>query len=151
MDIVEEMLLCGVHPDIQTFSGLMHHFANEGDFRTVQKLLTIVRQCGVQPDAYMYKILIHAYCKCERAALALRLFEEMRNSSLLPDLATKSLLVKSLWKEGKLREAAIVEENCEEINDILPLALPGHLFTVSSTDLTRVFKIYSSSFTAAGL
>ncbi|GAB2285047.1 hypothetical protein Dimus_019503 [Dionaea muscipula] len=147
MDIVEEMISSNIHPDIQTFSGLMHHFASEGDFRTVQRLFAMARQSGVDPDGYMYKILIHAYCKCERAALALRLFEDMTNFNLVPDRATKSLLVKSLWKEGKLREAAMVEEGCEEISDVLPLALPGHLFTVSSTDLTKIYTLYSGSFT----
>ncbi|GAB2250850.1 hypothetical protein Droror1_Dr00017100 [Drosera rotundifolia] len=111
MAILDEMFSSGIHPDIQTFTGLMHYFATKGDFRTVQKLFAMVRQSGVQPDGYLYKVLIRAYCKSERAPLALRLFEDMRNFKLSPDLATKSLLVKSLWKEGKLREAAMVEES----------------------------------------
>lgn len=145
LDILDEMILCGILPDIQTFSGLMHHFALQGDIKTVQRLFGMVKQSGIEPDAYMFKVLIRAYCKCERAALALRVFEDMRNSNLMPDASTKQFLVKSLWKEGKLREAAAVEERSEEINDVLPLALPGHLYTVSSADLTRVYKIYSES------
>lgn len=147
LDILDEMILCGILPDIQTFSGLMHHFAVQGDIKTVQRLFGLVKQSGVEPDAYMFKVLIRAYCKCERATLALRVFEDMRNSNLMPDVLTKQLLVKCLWKEGKLREAAAVEERSRETNDVLPLALPGHLYTVSSADLTRVYKIYSSSFT----
>ncbi|KAK6128654.1 hypothetical protein DH2020_037612 [Rehmannia glutinosa] len=50
----------------------------------------------------------------------------------MPDFATKQLLVKSLWKEGKLREAAQVEEISEENGDNIPLALPGHLYTISN-------------------
>ncbi|KAK3000514.1 hypothetical protein RJ639_020798 [Escallonia herrerae] len=146
LDILDEMILCGIIPDMQTFSGLMHHFARRKDIKLVQRLFGMVRQSGMEPDAYMFKVLIHAYCNCERAALALRVFEDMRTCSLMPDASTKQLLVKSLWKEGKLREAAAVEERSEEINDVLPLASPGHLFTVSSSDLTRVYKIYSSSF-----
>ncbi|KAK4710404.1 hypothetical protein R3W88_004917 [Solanum pinnatisectum] len=146
LDILEEMSLLGIVPDSQTYSGLMNHFALHRDIKTVQRLFGMVRQSGVEPDAYMYKVLIHAYCKCERAALALRVFEDMRNSGLLPDAHTKQLLVKSLWKEGKLLEAASVEERTEEISDALPLASPGHMFTVSSTDLSRVCNIYSNSF-----
>ncbi|XP_059283265.1 pentatricopeptide repeat-containing protein At5g66631 [Lycium ferocissimum] len=146
LHILEEMSLLGIVPDLQTYSGLMSHFALHGDIKTVQRLFGMVRQSGIAPDAYMYKVLIHAYCKCGRAALALRVFEDMRNSGLLPDANTKQLLVKSLWKEGKLREAASVEERTEEISDALPLALPGHMFTVSSTDLSRVYTIYSNSF-----
>ncbi|XP_020551961.1 pentatricopeptide repeat-containing protein At5g66631 isoform X2 [Sesamum indicum] len=146
-DILEEMILLGICPDLQTFSGLMHHYALQGDIKTVQRLFGMVRQSGLEPDAYMYKILICAYCKCERASLALRIFEDMRNSRLMPDAATKQLLVKSLWKEGKLREAAQVEELSEETCDNIPLALPGHLYTVSTADLMRVYKMYSSSFT----
>ncbi|KAJ8544894.1 hypothetical protein K7X08_017477 [Anisodus acutangulus] len=146
LHILEEMSLLGIVPDLHTYSGLMNHFALHGDIKTVQRLFGMVRQSGIEPDAYMYKVLIHAYCKCGRAALALRVFEDMRNSGLLPDANTKQLLVKSLWKEGKLREAASVEERTEEINDALPLALPGHMFTVSSTDLSRVYNIYSNSF-----
>ncbi|XP_016500741.2 pentatricopeptide repeat-containing protein At5g66631-like [Nicotiana tabacum] len=146
LNILEEMSLLGIVPDLQTYSGLMNYFALHGDIKTVQRLFGMVRQSGIEPDAYMYKVLIHAYCKCERAALALRVFEDMRNSGLLPDANTKQLLVKSLWKEGKLREAASVEERTEEISDALPLALPGHMFTVSSEDLSRVYNIYSNSF-----
>ncbi|PIA52497.1 hypothetical protein AQUCO_01000400v1 [Aquilegia coerulea] len=145
MDLVEEMILSGINPDMQTFTGLMQYFALEGDLRTVQKLFGMVRQSGVDPDAYMFQIIIRAYCKRERAVLALRIYEDMRNSSLIPDSTTKALLVKSLWKEGKLREAAYVEEISEEVNDKLPLALPGHLWTVSTADLTRVYDIYFNS------
>ncbi|KAK2998570.1 hypothetical protein RJ639_023308, partial [Escallonia herrerae] len=130
LDILDEMILCGIIPAMQTFSGLMHHFARGGDIKMVQRLFGMVRQSGMEPDAYMFKVLIHAYCNCERAALALRVFEDMRTCSLMPDASTKQLLVKSLWKEGKLREAAAVEERSEEINDVLPLALPGHFFTL---------------------
>ncbi|KAK6152669.1 hypothetical protein DH2020_012308 [Rehmannia glutinosa] len=144
-DILEEMILLGICPDVQTFSGLMHHYALQGDIKTVQRLFSMVRQSGLEPDAYMYKILICAYCKCERASLALRIFEDMKNSRLMPDFATKQLLVKSLWKEGKLREAAQVEEISEENGDNIPLALPGHLYTVSTADLIKVYKLYSSN------
>lgn len=149
LDILEEMILLGIFPDIQTYSGLMHHYALQGDVKTVQRLFGMVRQSDLKPDAYMYKVLICAYCKCERASLALRLFEDMRNSRLMPDAASKQLLVKSLWKEGKLREAAQVEEMSEEIGDNIPLALPGHLYTVSTSDLIRVYNIYSGSFNSS--
>ncbi|XP_073056746.1 pentatricopeptide repeat-containing protein At5g66631 [Primulina eburnea] len=147
MDILEEMIMHGIFPDLQTFSGLMHHYALQGDMKTVQRLFGLVRQSDLEPDAYMFKILICAYCKCGRAALALRAFEDMRNSGFMTDAASKEMLVKSLWKEGKLREAAAVEEVSEDIGDNIPLALPGHLYTVSAADLTRIHKIYSRCFT----
>lgn len=146
LDILDEMILNGIFPDIQTFTGLMHHFGHLGDIKTVQKLFSMVRQSGLEPDAYLFKVLIQGYCKAERAALAWRIFEDMKNSGLMPDSATKELLVKSLWKEGRRREAAAVEENCEEINEVLPLTLRGHIWSVSSADLTRVYNIYSNSF-----
>ncbi|PSR88024.1 Pentatricopeptide repeat-containing protein [Actinidia chinensis var. chinensis] len=146
LDILDEMIVGGTLPDIQTFSGLMHHFALEGDIKVVQRLFGMVKQSGVGPDLYMFKVLIRAFCKCDRAVLALRFFKDMTNSNLMPDAAIKQLLVKSLWKEGKFREAAAVEEKSEEINNALPLALRDHLYTVSSEDLARVCKIYSDSF-----
>ncbi|XP_010029848.2 pentatricopeptide repeat-containing protein At5g66631 [Eucalyptus grandis] len=149
LEVLDEMILNGICPDIQTFSGLMDHFAKHGDIKNVQKIFGMVRQSGIEPDAYMFKVLILGYCKCDRAALAWRVFEDMRNSNLLPDYATKELLVKSLWKEGRRREAAIVEESCEETNDSLPLALRGHVWTVSSANLTQVYNIYASSFTSS--
>nr|CAD1840169.1 unnamed protein product [Ananas comosus var. bracteatus] len=146
MELLEEMMLQNVLPDIQTFSGLMQYFAGVGDLKSVHKLFGMVRQCGLEPDAYMYMVLIRAYCKQERAVLALRLFDEMRRSDLLPDGPTKALLVKSLWKEGKLREAASVEERCEDVETGLPRASPGHVWTVSATDFKLVFDIYSRCF-----
>ncbi|XP_010254978.1 PREDICTED: pentatricopeptide repeat-containing protein At5g66631 [Nelumbo nucifera] len=150
MDLLEEMILSGTLPDIQTFCGLMQYFALEGDLRTVHRLFGMVRQSGLELDAYMFQILIRAYCKCEKAAIALRVFEDMRSLNLMPDVFTKALLVKSLWREGKLREAALVEERSEEINDILPSALPGHVWTVSSADLTKVYNLYSDAFAKNG-
>uniref|UniRef100_A0A0R0LL67 Pentacotripeptide-repeat region of PRORP domain-containing protein n=1 Tax=Glycine max TaxID=3847 RepID=A0A0R0LL67_SOYBN len=146
LDMLDDMILNGICPDIQTFSGLMQYFSQLGDIKTVQKLFAMVRQSGLEPDAYLFKVLIQGYCKSERAALACRLFEDMKNSGLVPDSATKELLVKSLWKEGRRREAAAVEESYEEINTVLPLALQGHVWTVSSADLTRIYNIYSNSF-----
>nr|KYP66703.1 Pentatricopeptide repeat-containing protein At5g66631 family [Cajanus cajan] len=146
MVLVEEMQVDGILPNMQTFSGLMHYFSQLGDIKTVQKLFSMVRQSGLEPDAYLYKVLIQGYCKSKRAALAWRLFEDMKNSGVMPDSATKDLLVKSLWQEGRRREAAAVEESCEEINTVLPHALQGHVWTVSSADLTRVYDIYSNSF-----
>ncbi|CAH9072092.1 unnamed protein product [Cuscuta epithymum] len=145
--ILEEMILLKIFPDRQTYSGLMHHFALQGDIRTVQTLFGMARLSGVEPDGYMYKVVIHAYCKCERASLGLRVFEEMCNyGQQLGDSATKDLLVKSLWREGKLREAASVEERNEEISNGASFALPGHMFTLNASDLARVYEIYSRSF-----
>lgn len=149
MDVLEEMITHGIFPDLQTFSGMMYHYALEGDIKTVQQLFGMVRQSDLEPDAYMYKVLICAYCKCGRAVLALRAFEDMRNSGFMTDAATKEMLVKSLWKEGKLREAAAVEEASEDIVDNIPLDLPGHLYTVSAADITRVHNIYSRCFTVS--
>lgn len=146
LDTLDEMILGGILPDIRTFSGLMHHFALQGDIKVVQRLFGMVKQSGIEPDAYMFRILIHAFCKCGRAVLALGFFEEIMNSSLMPDGATKLLLVKSLWNEGKFREAAFVEERSVLINAALPLAFGCHSYSVSSTDLTRVRNIYSDSF-----
>lgn len=98
------------------------------------------------PDAFMLQVVMRAYCKKERAALALRVFDEMRSLGLVPDRVAKELLVKSLWKEGKLREAAQVEEKCEDLAQELPMATPGHVWTVSLMDFKKVFDIYSGCF-----
>ncbi|KAG6478276.1 pentatricopeptide repeat-containing protein At5g66631-like [Zingiber officinale] len=150
LDLMEEMMAEGVFPDVQTFSGLIQYFAGAGDLRSVHKLFGMVRQCGLEPDAHMYTILIQAYCKQERAALALTLFREMRYSGIAPDGVTKALLVKSLWKEGKLREAAMVEGMCDEFERGLPAASPGHVWTVSAADFKRVYDIYAGCFADNG-
>ncbi|KAJ8549980.1 hypothetical protein K7X08_033687 [Anisodus acutangulus] len=46
------------------------------------------------------------------------------------DLVDQLLSKVEREKEGKLREAASVEERTEEISDALPLALLGHMFTI---------------------
>lgn len=61
-NVLEEMIMSGIVPDIQTFSGLIHHVALNADIKTVQKLFAMVRQSGVQPDVYMFEVLIQAYC-----------------------------------------------------------------------------------------
>jgi pentatricopeptide repeat protein len=146
MELLEEMMARDVLPDLQTFSGLMEHLASAGDLKGVHRLLGLVRQCELRPDGYMYSVLVRAYCKRERAALALKVFDEMRAAGIAPDAPTKALLVKSLWREGKLREAALVEERCEEVAGGLPEASPGHVWTASAADLKKVLEIYSGCF-----
>ncbi|KAK8947021.1 Pentatricopeptide repeat-containing protein [Platanthera zijinensis] len=149
MALQEEMMAGGILLDVQTFSGLMEYFAGEGDLKSVHRLFGAARQCGLKPDSFMYELLMRAYCKQERAVLAMRLFDEMLISGLPPSRGTKRILVKSLWKEGKLREAAVVEEKSEEVGD-LPAKQPGHVWTASAADFDRVLKVYSGSFAQRG-
>ncbi|EPS57610.1 hypothetical protein M569_17206, partial [Genlisea aurea] len=110
MDVLDEMLVSDAVPDLRTFSGLMRHYAVQGDVGTMQRLFGMARQCNLEPDWDMYKILIWGYCRCGRASLAVRALEEMRDSKMVPDRATKGMVVRSLWKQGMLREAAHVEQ-----------------------------------------
>jgi pentatricopeptide repeat protein len=146
MELLEEMMARDVLPDLQAFSGLMEHLAGAGDLKGVHRMLGLVRQCELRPDGYMYSVLVRAYYKRESAALALKVFDEMRAAGIAPDAPTKALLVKSLWREGKLREAALVEERCEEVAGGLPEASPGHVWTASAADLKKVLEIYSGCF-----
>ncbi|GJT84887.1 ALP1-like protein [Tanacetum coccineum] len=109
----------------------------EGNIKTVQRLFGMVKQSGLERDAYMFKVLICAYCNSSRAALALRAFEDMKTYNLSPDASTKRLLVKSLWDEGKLREAAAVEESSVLTNCESMVALRGKLSSTNATDLQR--------------
>ncbi|KAL1204306.1 Pentatricopeptide repeat-containing protein [Cardamine amara subsp. amara] len=147
LETLEEMILAGVSLDIQTFSGLMYHFALQGEIQTVERLFSMVRQIGLEQDPYMLKLLIQAYCRCERSVLAYRVFQEMKDSNLMPDKETRELLVRSLWREEKRKEAAAVEESYEEENhnknnSVLRLTLKGHVWTISSTDIARVYNLY---------
>lgn len=147
LETLEEMISSGVLPDIQTFSGLMYHFALQGEIQTVQRLFSMVRQIGLEPDPYMLKLLVQAYCRCERSVLAFRVFQEMKDLNLMPDRETKELLVRSLWREEKRREAAAVEESSSgqegnHDNSVLRLALKGHVWTISSRDIARVYNLY---------
>eukprot|EP01018_Ginkgo_biloba_P006545 Gb_36347 [translate_table: standard] len=146
VDILEEMMLASICPDIQIFSGLMQHFAIAGDLKTMQVLFTWITQSGGEPDAHAYRILIRAYCKNGRAAVAKRLYEDMKSAYLMPDASTKSLLVNSLWTEGKLREAAEVEDKSEKEGFNLPKSLPGSIWRASCADLVLISNIISKSF-----
>ncbi|XP_076915531.1 pentatricopeptide repeat-containing protein At5g66631-like [Bidens hawaiensis] len=142
-DALDEMILAGILPDVQTFSSLMHHFAVLGDVKTVQRLFGMVKQSGLEPDGCMFKVLICGYCNSDRAVLAFRAFEEMKTFNVKVDGSTKRLLVKSLWKEGKFREAAEVEETCAESNDDFKVKLGG---ATRAADIQRVYMVYSGSF-----
>ncbi|KFK28339.1 hypothetical protein AALP_AA8G503500 [Arabis alpina] len=145
LENLEEMISSSVFPDIQTFSGLMYHFALQGDIQTVQRLFSTVRQIGLEPDPYMLKLLVQAYCRCERSVLAFRVYQDMKDLNLMPDKETKELLVRSLWREEKRKEAAVVENSDEEANggnSVLRLVLKGHVWTISSTDISRVYSLY---------
>ncbi|CAF2163760.1 unnamed protein product [Brassica napus] len=147
LEMLEEMVSTGVSPDIQTFSGLMYYFALQGEIQTVQRLFSMVRQIGLEPDPYMLKLLVQAYCRCERSVLAFRVFQDMKDMNLIPDRETKELLVRSLWREEKRKEAAAVEESsyCDEegnSSSVLRLTLKGHVWNFSSRDIARVYNLY---------
>ncbi|XP_047311646.1 pentatricopeptide repeat-containing protein At5g66631 [Impatiens glandulifera] len=148
LDVLDDMILSGIIPKIETFSGLMHCFAHQGDIRAVQRIFSMAKQSGVEPDAYMLKLLISFYCKSNRAILAFRVFEEMRNDDnlMMPDFATKQLLVKSLWKESKFREAAFVEDKTQGMNNDPSLVSRSSLFKTKFLHLKTVYDIYSSAF-----
>ncbi|KAI3784998.1 hypothetical protein L1987_44106 [Smallanthus sonchifolius] len=146
LDTLDEIILSGNIPDIQTFSSLMHHFARAGDIKTVQRLFGMVKQSGLEPDAYMFKVLISVYCNSNRAVLAFRAFEDMKTFNLRLDVSTKRLLAKSLWKEGKFREAADVEETSAETNDDFKVKFHGKSCTTRAADIQRVYRVYLGSF-----
>ncbi|KAI3922029.1 hypothetical protein MKX01_005718 [Papaver californicum] len=125
MDLLEEMILSGILPDIQTFNWIDPAF----------RLFETARQSGLDPDTGLFRVVIRAYCKNGTAPLALRVFEDMMTMNLIPDGATKALLVK---KKG------------EETNYTHKLAMPGHVWTVSVADLTRLYDVYSNAFTTNG-
>ncbi|GLJ27245.1 hypothetical protein SUGI_0534390 [Cryptomeria japonica] len=145
-DILEEMILANICPDIQIFTVLMQDFGRAGDLKTVQLLFQWINQSGGKPDAHCYRILIHAYCENERAALTFRLFEDMKSTNMRLDAETKTLLVNSLWTQGKLREAADVEDEYEKEGLNLPKALPGSIWKASGGDLMLIYDIVSRSF-----
>nr|XP_043616202.1 pentatricopeptide repeat-containing protein At5g66631 [Erigeron canadensis] len=146
LETLDEMILSGLSPDIQTYSGLMRHFALDGNIKMVQRLFGVVKQSGLEPDAFMFKVLISAYCNSNRAVLAHRAFEDMKTFKVKPDIFTKRVLVKSLWKEGKIREAAAVEETLAETNDVFIGTFRGNSYTTSAADLQRVYRVYCGSF-----
>ncbi|KAM0032166.1 putative pentatricopeptide repeat-containing protein [Helianthus debilis subsp. tardiflorus] len=146
LDTLDEMILSGIIPDIQTFSSLMRHFAVTGDIKTVQRLFGMVKQSGIEPDDYMFKVLISAYCNSNRAVLAFRAIEDMKTFNRKLDVSTKRLLVKSLWKEGKFKEAADVEETSAEANEVFKVKLHGKSRTTRAADVQRVYLVYSGSF-----
>ncbi|KAK1433261.1 hypothetical protein QVD17_10170 [Tagetes erecta] len=148
LDTLDEMILYGTLPETQTFSSLMQHFALEGDIKIVQRLFGMVKQSGLEPDAYTFKVLVSAYCNSNRAVLAFRAFEDMKTFKLRLDASTKRLLVKSLWKEGKFREAAEVEETSAETNDVFKVKLHGKSSTTRAADIQRVYRVYSGCFPA---
>lgn len=149
LDMLEEMIFCGVLPDIPTFTGLMYYFSRKRDFLTVVKLFRMVQRNNLRPDAFMFQILIRAYLRCGKVDRAFKAFKDMRDSNFMPDSATKALLVHRLSKEGMSEEVAVVEAGSDEINHLPPLPLHAYIWNVSSFDLKRVYEIYSHSFRAA--
>ncbi|XP_078427793.1 tetratricopeptide repeat (TPR)-like superfamily protein [Wolffia australiana] len=146
MEVVEMAVEEGVVPDAQTFAGLVEFFAGEGDQAGLRKAVAAARRCGVRADGFVGRVLARAHVKAGRAALAMRVVEDMLNSGVAPDEGTKELVVRALWKEGKLREAAYVERRAGEVRGGLPLAVSGHVWTVSTADLLSVYDLYRSSF-----
>lgn len=58
----------------------------------------------MKPDIYMFRVLICSYLWHGKAGDAFQAIQDLRRSSLMPDIATRIWLLKGLGKEQKLKD-----------------------------------------------
>lgn len=77
VEILDEMALAGVRPNVHTYTTIMQGYAAQGDTGKAFEYFTKVKEEGLQLDVYAYEALLKACCKAGRMQSALAVTREM--------------------------------------------------------------------------
>ncbi|KAM7463472.1 hypothetical protein LguiA_031593 [Lonicera macranthoides] len=124
--IVEEMRKCGVGPNSRTYDIILHHLIKA---RRTKEAYSIFQRMSNEPDCKpvvsTYEIMVRMFCNEERMDMALRVWDQMKASGVLPGMHMFSTLINSLCHENKLDDA------CKYFHEMLGMGIrpPGQMFS----------------------
>nr|CAD1822094.1 unnamed protein product [Ananas comosus var. bracteatus] len=108
----------GLEVDVYTYGVLMRGLCEEGNLKDAWKLFESMSEKKQKPSNVIYDTMIYGHCKEGSSYRALRLVKEMRDNSLVLNVASYGLTIRLLVKDGKLREAEAL------LNEMVLFGLP---------------------------
>ncbi|XP_074359399.1 pentatricopeptide repeat-containing protein At5g59600 [Apium graveolens] len=93
LDLVKEMQLTAIKPNVVTWNILISGFSQAGDESMVAKLFQLMQDSGVEPDAVSWTSIISGFVQNFRYRDASDTFKKMLGTGMLPTSATISSLL----------------------------------------------------------
>ncbi|XP_072989818.1 uncharacterized protein [Typha latifolia] len=124
--VVDEMKKCGVGPNSRTFDIILHHLIKAGKtedaYRVFQRMGL---EAGCEPQLSTYTMMVTLFCNVERVDMALKVWKQMKEKSILPCMHMFSSLINGLCHENRLDDA------CRYFQEMLDMGIrpPGQLFS----------------------
>ncbi|GAU38738.1 hypothetical protein TSUD_208490 [Trifolium subterraneum] len=103
--LFDEMLECGLCPDVTTFNKLVHTLCKKGFVLESEKLLDKVLKRGVCPNLFTFNIFIQGLCKEGSVDRAVRLLGCVSREGLRPDVVTYNTVICGLCRNSRVVEA----------------------------------------------
>ncbi|XP_038707914.1 pentatricopeptide repeat-containing protein At1g71060, mitochondrial [Tripterygium wilfordii] len=123
---VDEMRKCGAGPNSRTYDIILHHLIKA---RRTKEAYSVFRKMssepGCEPTVSTYEIIVRMFCNEERIDMAMRVWDQMKASGVLPGMHMFSTLINSLCHENKLDEA------CRYFQEMLDVGIrpPAQMFS----------------------
>jgi leucine-rich PPR motif-containing protein len=100
--LFDEMLECGLCPDVTTFNKLVHTLCKNGFVLESEKLLDKVLKRGICPNLFTFNIFIQGLCKEGSVDRAVRLLGCVSREGLRPDVVTYNAVICGLCRNSRV-------------------------------------------------
>ncbi|KAK9107023.1 hypothetical protein Syun_023034 [Stephania yunnanensis] len=124
--VVDEMRKTGFGPNSRTFDIILHHLIRARRTKQVYFIFQKMRsEFKCEPTISTYTIMVNMFCKEERVDMALKMWEQMKASGILPGLHMFSSLINGFCAENRLDDA------CMYFQEMLALGIrpPANLYS----------------------
>ncbi|CAI9270229.1 unnamed protein product [Lactuca saligna] len=103
--VSEKMSINGCHPDIHTYTSLIHGLCKTGHLVSAHDLMKEMESKGYEPNTITYTILIDGFCKNQRFDEASEVIQEMSQKGLSLNTIGYNSIIHSLCKYGDVYKA----------------------------------------------
>nr|XP_027191950.1 uncharacterized protein LOC101508252 isoform X1 [Cicer arietinum]XP_027191951.1 uncharacterized protein LOC101508252 isoform X1 [Cicer arietinum] len=105
-EMLNQMEETGVKPDTVTYNTLVSYLGKAGDFAAASKVMEKMIKEGLKPSVVTYGAVIHAYCLKKNVDEAMKIFEEMCSTSIVPpNTVIYNILIDALCKINNVEKA----------------------------------------------
>ncbi|KAK9116163.1 hypothetical protein Sjap_015110 [Stephania japonica] len=106
--VVDKMKKTGFGPNSRTFDIILHHLIRARRTKEVYSIFQKMRsEFKCEPTISTYTIMVNMFCNEEQVDMALKMWEEMKASGILPIMHMFSSLINGLCSENRLDDACV--------------------------------------------
>ncbi|KAG0496688.1 hypothetical protein HPP92_001379 [Vanilla planifolia] len=103
--VFNRMIVCGLRPDVVTYTTLISGFCKDGSIKQMETLLDEMESIGLDMDVVAYSVLIHGYCRTGHFDKAFQTCQVIHSKRIIPNSFIHGAFLSSLCKNGMVSEA----------------------------------------------